>query len=137
MKEILWNNYERKYWDSNSKLRKLCLELGLGLRLVSNFVPRAIFKIVYLKIALAMPNMAIYFSSGKYELSICSFLEYCYHTIISVQHTLCPSKWCLVHDWNVHMIFSALNLTIICIKPFTLNNTTFSVSFLHEILFLH
>ena len=29
-------------------------------------------------------------------------------------------------DRNVHKTFSALNLTIICIKPFTSNNTTFS-----------
>ena len=30
-----------------------------------------------------------------------------------------------------------LNLTIMCVKPFTCNNTIFSVSFLNEILFLH
>ena len=29
-------------------------------------------------------------------------------------------------DRNVHKTFSALNLTIICIKPFTSNNRTFS-----------
>ena len=32
-------------------------------------------------------------------------------------------------DRNVHKIFSALNFAVICVKPFTSNRTTFSVSF--------
>ena len=49
-----------------------------------------------------------------------------------------PSKVRLGHDRNVIKLFSPLNLTIICINPFfTSNNTTFSVSFLNEISFLH
>ena len=79
-------------------------------------------------------NMPIYFASKKYKLSIHSFLEYCY-TIVLVHDILCPSNESLVHDstTNMHKIFSALNLTIICIRPFTCNNTIFSVSFLNEI----
>ena len=83
-----------------------------------------------------LQNMPIYFSSGKYKLSIHSFLIYCY-TIVFGHNFLHPSKWCLVHNKNVHKICSALNLKIICITPFTCNNTTFSVSFLNEIYLFH
>ena len=49
-----------------------------------------------------------------------------------------PLKSSLGRDRNVIKLFSPLNLTIICINPFfTSNNTTFSVSFLNEISFLH
>ena len=40
-------------------------------------------------------------------------------------------------DRNVREYLSVLNFTVICVKPFTSNSTTFSVSFLNEILFLH
>ena len=81
-------------------------------------------------------NMPIYYPSGKYKFSILSFLEYCY-AVAFVHDVLCMLKGCLVHDGNMHKIFSVLNFTIICIKNFTCNNTTFSISFLNEILFLH
>ena len=54
-----------------------------------------------------------------------------------VHNILCiPRK----DDWwmrNVHKICSALNLTVICFKPFDCDNTTFSisVSFLNETYF--
>ena len=38
---------------------------------------------------------------------------------------------------NVHKNLSALNPTIIFIKPFNCNNSIFSVYFLNEISFLH
>ena len=47
------------------------------------------------------------------------------------------SKGCLGHDRNVHKILPVLCLTIMCIKPFTCKNTTLSVPFLNEMLFLH
>ena len=82
-------------------------------------------------------NMPTFFPSGKYTLSICSFLENCY-TVVLVHNISCPSKGCLVDNRNLHNIFSALNLRKICIKPFICNiNTIFSVSFLNEILLLH
>ena len=64
------------------------------------------------------------------------FSEYCY-TILDVQwqYFVPLSKGWLRDDRNVHNFFSVLNLTIIRIKPFTCNNTIFSVSFLNEILF--
>ena len=72
-----------------------------------------------------LQNIQVYYPSVKYELLIRFFLDYCY-TIIFVKNILCPSKGCLVHDTNKHKIMSVLNLTIICIKPFTCNSTNFS-----------
>ena len=68
-------------------------------------------------------NMPIYYTSAKYKLSVCS----CY-TVIFVHNisSSCPSKGCLKHDTNMHKILSALNMTIICMKPSFCNNTTFS-----------
>ena len=81
--------------------------------------------------------MPIYFPSGKYKLSIRSFLEYRY-IIFDVQYFMCALKRMFVFDdRNRQKYFSVLNFTIICIKRFTCNNTIFSVSFLNEILFLH
>ena len=76
--------------------------------------------------------MPIYFPSGKYKLSIRSFLEYCY-TIFGVQYLVCaPQKGMFVFDdRNVLKYFSVLSFTIICIKPFTSKNNIFSVSFLN------
>ena len=65
-----------------------------------------------------------------------SFLRYCY-TSVFVLDILCPSKGCLVHDRNVRKVFLALNLTKSSIKPFTCNNTTFTVPFLNKLLFLY
>ena len=84
-------------------------------------------KIVYLEWALAnLQNISIYYPSGKYKHSICSFSEYyCYKTVF--MHNICaPLKdiWC-IHDTSVHKILLALNLTIIFIKPLTCNKTTF------------
>ena len=84
--------------------------------------------------------MPIYFSLEKYKLSfkfIQSFFRKYFATKYLVPNTLCPSKGYLVDDRNVHIyIFSVLNLTIICIKLFTCNNTILSFSFLNETLFL-
>ena len=78
--------------------------------------------------------MLIYFPSGKYKLSIRSFLEY-RHIIFDVQYFMCALKRMFVSDdGNMQKYFSVLNFTIICIKPFTCNKL---VSFLNEILFLH
>ena len=84
--------------------------------------------------------MSIYYPSGKYKLAILSFLEYCYRIFGTQYFVRAPpdSKGCLylVDDKNVHKyFFPVLNLTII--KPFTCNDTIFSVSFLYEILFLY
>ena len=85
-----------------------------------------------------LQNISIYFNSGKYKLSIRSFLEYFYTIIFAHVVFYIPQKdfWCMR---NVRKIFPALNLTVICIMPFICNNTTFSisVSFLTELLFLH
>ena len=54
-----------------------------------------------------------------------------------VQDITCLSKRWLVHDTNVHKIFSALNLTIIFIKCSISSNVIFSVSFLNEVAFFH
>ena len=67
--------------------------------------------------------MPIYYLSGKYKLSINSFLEY-WHKIVSMHNILHPSKRHLVHDTNVHKVLSALTLTITFMKLFTSNNTT-------------
>ena len=82
-------------------------------------------------------NMAIYFPSAKSKLSISYFLEYCY--IIIFVHCISRfySKRHLVHGKNVYKKLSVLNLTTICIKSFTYNDTALSVSFLNEIVFLH
>ena len=62
----------------------------------------------------------------KYNLSIWSFFKYCF-TVVFV-HISCSLKGCLLHDRNVHDIFSALNLAVVCIKHFTCNSTTFSLT---------
>ena len=80
-------------------------------------------------------NMPIYFPLRKQTLSIRSFVVVV--VVFFVHNILCiPRK----DDWwmrNVHKICSALNLTIICFKPFNCDNTTFSisVSFLNETYF--
>ena len=54
-------------------------------------------------------------------IELCAWNEAFYFhmsTIVFVHDLLFSSKRCLVHDRNVHKIFSILNLTIICIKPF-------------------
>ena len=57
-------------------------------------------------------NMPIYLPLEKHKLAIQSFVEYCY--IINFVHDILQSsKRCLVHDRNMHKIFSAMNLTII------------------------
>ena len=81
-------------------------------------------------------NMPSYFPSGRYKLSICLFLEYCY-TIVMVDDISRPSNGCLLYDRNVYKILSALNLTLVCINSFTSNKATFSVFFLNEMLFLN
>ena len=59
------------------------------------------------------------------------------------QYCFCAYIFCvllngyLVHGRNLRKTFSILNLTIICIKSFTCNNTTFSVFFLNELSFFH
>ena len=97
----------------------------------SNIVPE--MSLSYLQ------SMTICYSSGKYNLPNHSFLEY---KSIATQSFSCTiycvhrkSMFGLVHDTNnLHGFFSALNLTMIFIKP--CNNTTFSVS-LNEKLFLY
>ena len=70
-------------------------------------------------------NMPIYQPSGKYKLSNLSLLEYCY-TIVFINDIFSPSKGYMIYDGNVHKMFSALNLKIICNRSLTYNNTTFS-----------
>ena len=82
----------------------------------------------------------ITFFQKSYKLSICSFLEYCC-TIVFMEGILRPLKGCalkcvLVRDRKVQKVFSALK-TKGCIKSFTCNNTSSSLPFLNEILFLH
>ena len=72
-----------------------------------------------------LQNMSSYYPSGIYKLSIHFLVRYFFFFL----------KECLVHNTNVCKTFSALNLTIIFIKACN-NSTTFSVSFLNEILFL-
>ena len=68
--------------------------------------------------------MRIYYLSGKYKLSINSFLEY-WHKSVSVHNILHPSKRHLVHaDILIHKVLSALTLTVTFMKLFTSNNTT-------------
>ena len=45
------------------------------------------------------------------------------YTIIFMHDISDPSNGCLVHDANMHKIFSALNVAIILTKPFMYNNT--------------
>ena len=100
------------------------------------FFQKLWFKLYTWNEPLHSQKMPIYFPSGKYKLSIHSFLEYCY-IIVFVHNILCIPG-CLVHEKHAQTFFS-LKWTIICIKSFTFNNMTFSisVSFLNEILFLH
>ena len=74
--------------------------------------------------------MSTYFPSGNHKLSNFSFWEYCY-TIFGTQYvTLLKTKGCFVDDRETRKdVFSVLNLTIICIKPFTCSNNLFSLLF--------
>ena len=45
--------------------------------------------------------MSIYFPSGKYKLSIRSFLEYC-HTIFGEQYLVCPPQEDVCVWWYKH-----------------------------------
>ena len=101
--------------------------------------------------------MSVYFPLGKYKLSVCSFLEYCYKTL-RAHNFSCFSERCLVDYRNVHKVFQPwtweyqdlhLNSTIISdrnvhkvFQPWTweyqdlhLNNTIISVLFLNQIFF--
>ena len=68
-------------------------------------------------------NIPIYCPSGEYKFSVRFFLDYWY-TIVFVQYCAPQNDvW-----WMIQMctkFCSALNLTIIFIKPFTCNNTNF------------
>ena len=55
---------------------------------------------------------------GNINFQFVPFSRYYFYKIVFEHIILCPSKRCLVHDANVHNYFSALNLTIIFIKPF-------------------
>lgn len=88
-------------------------------------------KIEYLKCAVAIFKK-IFFPPGKYKISICSFLEYCY-TIVYMHDISCLSKGYLVLDRNMSKTVLALDLTISCIESFTCNKTTFLAFFLKKI----
>ena len=76
-----------------------------------------------------LQNMPNYFPPGKYKLSICSSL------VLLMQSFSCIifcafKKGCLVlDDRNLHTIFSALILTIICMKLLTLITQPFQYHF--------
>ena len=89
-----------------------------------------------------LKNMPIYFSSGKYKLSIHSFIS----TKYLAPNPMAGNIWCyrskgwlVVDDRNMRFLL-VLILTM-CIKPFTFSNTICSVSFLNDIspfnIFLH
>ena len=80
-----------------------------------------------------LQNMSFYYPSGKYKLAIHSFLEF-YYTIVFV-HDIVLLKRMFGAWYNVHKIFSALNLTIIFIKPSLSLEVTQSSSFSNEIYF--
>ena len=103
--------------------------------------------------------MSVYFPLGKYKLSVCSFLEYCYKTA-RAHNFSCFSERCLVDYRNVHKVFQPwtweyqdlhLNSTIISdrnvhkvFQPWTweyqdlhLNNTIISVLFFKSNIFFH
>ena len=79
-----------------------------------------------------MQNMSIYYPSGKYKLSVRSFIECCYIIVFVhynsefVRHK--RMVWCMIEKQPKY--FRALNLKIIFINSFTCNN-------INEILFLH
>ena len=56
-----------------------------------NYEPNGVLEMCFSYIQ----NMPFYFSSGKQELSICSFLEYCY-TVVFVHDISCPLQ---KHVW--------------------------------------
>ena len=63
---------------------------------------------------------------------------FCFFRVLPCSHSRARCSvpmFGLVYDTSVHKIFSALNLIIIIIK--SCNNSTFLVSFLNEISFLH
>ena len=85
-----------------------------------------------------LKTMSIYFSSGKYKLSIHSYSAKKYLVpnpmAIFGATTLnfrLKDDWMVVDDRNMQF-FLVLILTM-CIKPFTFNNTIFSVSLLNNI----
>ena len=83
--------------------------------------------IVYLKWALAICETCQFITvQENITFQFDPFFKYCF-TIVFV-HISCSLKGCLLHDRNVHDIFSALNLAVVCIKPFTCNSTTFSLT---------
>ena len=84
----------------------------------SNRVPEMILS--YLQ------NMSFYYPSGKYKLAIHSF--FFVHDIVLLKRMF--GAW-----YNVDKIFSALNLTIIFIKPSLSLEVTQSSSFSNEIYF--
>ena len=63
-----------------------------------------------------------------FQTKLCSWMKWAFH----IQMSNCFRNQYLIRlkrmfgDRNVHKTFSAVNLTIICIKPFTSNYTTFS-----------
>ena len=88
------------------------------------YISEIMSQIMYLKWALGICKTCQFIIlHGNIKLSILSSLEYWYR-ILFVHNILCPQKGCFLHDQNVHKVFSAMHLTIICVNLFTFNNTT-------------
>ena len=81
-------------------------------------------QIMYLKWAFAISKTC---QLWNISFQLFFFFRVLLHNRFSAQYFVSPSKGCLVHDTNVHKIFSALNLTIIFLKP--CNNNFFSILF--------